>query len=54
MTFEQFPIECEWVSRPGNSVSYSDWTEFSGLGFKSRVGQLSVAISKNPSDVNTI
>ena len=30
------------------------YTEFSGRGFKSHLGQLSIATSKNPSVVNTI
>ena len=49
----------EWNSVVGtesNSVESSSvvWTEFSGRGFKSHSGQLSIATSKNPSVVNTI
>ena len=43
--------ECELNSWPDSSVGYSVWTEFSGRGFKSRSGQLSIATSKNPSVV---
>ena len=33
---------------------HKKWTGFSGCGFKSHSGQLSIATSKNPSVVNTI
>ena len=41
-------------SWPDSSVGQSIWTQFSGHGFKSQSGQLSIATSKNPSVVNTI
>ena len=41
-------------SWPDSSVGQSVWTQFSGHGFKSQSGQLSIATSKNPSVANTI
>ena len=46
--------ESELNSWPVGSVSHRVWTEFSGRRFKCHSGQLSIAISKNPSVVNTI
>ena len=43
-----------YISWPDISVGQSNWTEFSGRGFKSHSGQLSITTSKNPSVVNTI
>ena len=46
--------ERELNSWPVSSVGQSVGTEFSGRGFKSHSGQLSIATSKSPSMVNTI
>ena len=43
-----------YISWPDSSGGQSNWTEFSGRGFKSHSGQLSITTSKNPSVVNTI
>ena len=45
--------ECELNSWPDSSAGQSVQMEFSGHGFISYSGQLSIATSKNPSMVNT-
>ena len=39
--------ECGLNSCSDSSVGWSVWTEFSGHGFKSQSGQLSIATTKN-------
>ena len=51
-------IKLQWLYKVGPESELNSWpdssTEFSGRGFKSYPGQLSIATSKNPSVVTTI
>ena len=46
--------ECKLNSWQDSSVGWHVWTESSGRGFKSDLGQFSIATSKNHSVMNTI
>ena len=46
--------ECELNSWPDSGVGYSLRSRFSGCEFKSHLGQLSIATSKNPPVLKTI